>query len=128
MESVIERIKPKFSFYEMGKMTSQQKIFSQVCQKQGLPAPSAEYRFHPLRKWRVDYFFHNPINGIKIALEVEGGVWGNGRHVRPSGFLKDMEKYNALAENGILLVRVIPQHLCTVKNLLTIKKALKIEE
>lgn len=49
-----------------------------------------EFRFHPSRKWRFDV----AIPELKIALEVEGGVFVRGRHVRPTGFLKDMEKYN----------------------------------
>ena len=77
-------------------------------------------------RFRSDYFFCNPISGIRIALEVEGGVGGLGRHNRPSGFIKDMEKYNALALDGILLLRVLPMELVTVKTINLLKKALKI--
>jgi len=63
-----------------------------------------EHRFHPTRKWRID-FWHNS----GVAIEIEGGVWSGGRHTRGNGFVADMEKYNALAERGILLFRV-PGH------------------
>ena len=127
MEAILNRLNRKTNFETMGKITGAQKIFAQVCEKHGLPRPTQEFKFHPTRKWRIDYFFNNPLNGVKVALEVEGGVFGYGRHNRIGGYLKDLEKYNALAENGILLVRVIPQNLCTFKNLETLKNALKID-
>lgn len=49
-----------------------------------------------------------------VAVEIEGSVWTKGRHTRGSGFMADMEKYNALAEQGILLFR-IPAHQITLK-------------
>lgn len=64
-----------------------------------------EYRFDEKRKWRIDY----AIPQYKIAIEVEGGVWTNGRHTRASGFLRDIEKYNAMAVSGWILIRVTPQ-------------------
>jgi len=68
-----------------------------------------EYKFHAERKWRFDYV----ILSHKIAIEVEGGVWSNGRHTRGSGFVKDMEKYNEAARLGYRLIRVQPQELLT---------------
>ena len=62
----------------------------------GLPEPEHEYRFHPVRKWRFDFAWPEQ----KVAAEVEGGVWVNGRHNRGAGFIKDCEKYNAAAEEG----------------------------
>lgn len=82
------------------------------------PKLIAEYKFHPKRKWRVDYF----ANGV--AIEIEGAVWSFGRHTRPMGFLKDMEKYNTLSEFGILLFR-IPAHQITAKWLTPIIQTMK---
>lgn len=126
MEAILDRLNLRTNFEKMGKITGAQKIFSQVCQKNGLPKPTPEYRFHSKRVWRIDYYFTNPINGIRIALEVEGGIWNYGRHNRPSGFIKDMEKYNSLALEGILLLRVLPRELLTVKTFTLLKTALKI--
>lgn len=67
-----------------------------------LPAPESEYRFHPVRKWRFDYAWPDR----KIALEIEGGTWTGGRHVRPRGFERDCEKYNAAALLGWIVLRV----------------------
>jgi len=70
-----------------------------------------EHRFHPTRKWRVDWFHESG-----VAIEIEGSVWTQGRHTRGSGFLADIEKYNALAERGILLFRV-PANEITIQRL-----------
>ena len=87
------------------------RLFTETCLKAGLPNPIAEHKFHPARKWRIDYFFRR--GDVKVGLEVEGGVWSKGRHTRGAGFLKDMEKYNAFSEEGIYLVRTTPTNLFT---------------
>lgn len=55
-----------------------------------LPEPVREYRFHPVRKWRFDFAWPD----LRVAAEVEGGIYAGGRHTRGSGFEKDAEKYN----------------------------------
>ncbi|MDR3030125.1 MAG: endonuclease domain-containing protein [Acinetobacter sp.] len=60
-----------------------------------------EYKFHPKRKWRADFL----IVGKKILVEVEGGVWSNGRHTRGKGYIGDMEKYNAAVVMGYQVLR-----------------------
>lgn len=97
-------------------------LFTRLCEACGLPAPMPEYRFHPIRKWRIDYYFE--ANGRRVALEVEGGVWRGGRHTNPAGFLRDMEKYNALTAAGIMLLRVTPAELMNIETLNLIKKTL----
>lgn len=84
-------------------------LFIQVCRQMGLPEPLPEHKFHPGRKWRIDFYFEN--GDRKVALEVEGGVHTGGRHTRGAGFESDMEKYNALAVAGIFLYRVTPKNL-----------------
>ena len=77
-----------------------------------------EYRFHPARKWRFDY----AIPSIRMAIEVEGGVWTGGRHTSSRGFLGDMEKYNEAALAGWCLVRTTPDRLLTSETLELIKR------
>ena len=55
-----------------------------------------EYRFHPTRRWRFDCAWPDQL----VAVEMEGGVWTRGRHTRPVGYQKDIEKYNAAAIAG----------------------------
>ena len=57
----------------------------------GGPALEHEYQFHPERKWRFDY----AAPAVWIAIELNGGVWSEGRHVRGAGYLRDREKINA---------------------------------
>lgn len=77
-----------------------------------------EYRFHPERKWRFDY----AIPAIRLAIEVEGGVWTGGRHTSSKGFLGDMEKYNEAALLGWCLIRTTPDQLLTSKTIELIKR------
>jgi very-short-patch-repair endonuclease len=69
-----------------------------------IPEPVREYRFHPARRWRLDYAWPD----FRLAVEIEGGVWINGRHTRGRGFLGDLEKYNELAMAGWSLLRFTP--------------------
>ena len=60
-----------------------------------------EYKFHDTRKWRIDIF----IPDLKVAIELDGGVYTHGRHTRPKGFLADIEKYNKISILGLKLLR-----------------------
>jgi len=68
----------------------------------GLPEPLAEYRFHATRKWRFDFAYPD----LKLAIEIEGGIWRRGRHNRASGFVRDAEKYNEAAISGWRVLRI----------------------
>jgi very-short-patch-repair endonuclease len=69
--------------------------------------PVAEYRFAPPRRWRFDYAFPE----FKLAVEIEGGAWIQGRHTRGKGFLADLEKYNAATLLGWAILRYPPGSL-----------------
>ena len=79
-----------------------------------------EFKFHPTRKWRFDY----AIPSHRIALEVEGGVWTQGRHTRPQGFLGDVDKYNAAALLGWRVFRTTPSELYSRATIEMLKQAL----
>jgi hypothetical protein len=55
-----------------------------------------ELRFHPTRKWRFDVSFPE----IKLAVEIHGSVWRQGRHTRGGGFLKDRKKIREAIKLG----------------------------
>ena len=82
-------------------------IFASLLNGRSISLPTREFRFHPVRRWRFDYSW--PLH--KVALEIEGGVFSRGRHVRPMGFLADMEKYNAAAVLGWRVLRCTPDTL-----------------
>lgn len=81
---------------------------------------ASEYRFHDTRKWRVDFAFEHE----KLAIEVEGGGWINGRHNRGAGMEKDMEKYNALTLAGWRLLRFGGKAIKSGEALTTIERAI----
>jgi len=60
-----------------------------------------EFRFHKERQWKADYFLPD----LKLVIEIEGAIFQNGRHNRATGFLKDIEKYNAITLEGLKLLR-----------------------
>ncbi len=77
------------------------------CQHLSLPEPVAELRFHPKRKWRFDWAWPE----YKLAVEQDGAVHTQGRHTRGTGFIKDMEKLNAAASMGWLVLRYTPDQV-----------------
>jgi hypothetical protein len=83
-----------------------------------------EHRFHPTRKWRFDFAW--PI--AKVALEVEGGAFTRGRHVRPSGFIADCEKYSEAALLGWTVLRVVPRKDWVEPTVALVKRALGVAE
>ena len=77
-----------------------------------------EFKFHPTRKWRAD--FH--LKGKKILVEVEGGIWSNGRHTRGKGYLGDLEKYNAATMMGYQVIRFSTEQVKSGKAIEQIEK------
>jgi len=73
----------------------------------GLLAPERELRFAPPRQWRFDLAWPD----LRLALEVDGGIFVRGRHTRGLGQLADMEKFNRAALNGWRVLRVGRQHI-----------------
>jgi very-short-patch-repair endonuclease len=65
-----------------------------------------EVKFHPVRKWRFDYQIVSKIDKeFKLALEIDGGNWSNGRHNRGNGFEEDHIKFNQAACWGWKVLR-----------------------
>ena len=50
-------------------------------------------------------------NGIKIAVEYEGGTYTKGGHVRGFKYAKDCEKYNLAQLNGFYILRYTADYL-----------------
>jgi len=84
-------------------------LFSAVCRAAGLPEPVPELRFAAPRRWRFDWAWPE----LLIALEVQGGIFSGGRHVRGAALLKEMEKLNAAAIAGYRVLYVTPATLLT---------------
>jgi very-short-patch-repair endonuclease len=88
-------------------MSHLEEILEQHIKLSGLPAPAREFRFHPKRRWRFDFAW--PI--WKVAVEVDGGIYSRGRHVRGSGFERDAEKRNAAVLAGWRVLHFTPRQV-----------------
>jgi very-short-patch-repair endonuclease len=93
-----------------------------------LPAPAREHRFDAFRRWRFDFAWPTTElpgqPGRRLAVEVEGGRWGRGRHMRPMGFAGDCDKYNEAAMQGWLVLRFTDNQVRSGRALDLIKRAL----
>jgi len=98
LEKLIKIKEPK----EIKKESSLELLFlKQITDNDVLPLPDREYQFHPTRKWKIDFCWPR----LKLAVEIEGGLWRHGRHNTPLGYIKDMEKYNEITRMGYKLFR-----------------------
>ncbi len=93
----------------------------------GLPEPVPEHDFCNGRKWRFDFAWRTPLfEKGGVALEVQGGLFSGGAHVRGAALLKEMEKLNRAAALGWRVIFVTPDALCTHNTVSLIKECLAL--
>ena len=56
-----------------------------------------EYEFHPDRDWRFDFIIAKE---TMILVDIQGGIWSKGSHVRGGGYTNDIGKMNAATALG----------------------------
>lgn len=112
----------------------EREAFRDYCRGAGLPLPDPEARFHPKRKWRFDWAWPEQ----RIALEVEGGLFGTGEkcsacgqrsggaHGAIKGRKRDLEKYNEAAALGWRVLRCTPEDLYAPGTLELLQRALSV--
>jgi hypothetical protein len=66
----------------------------------GGPDLEKEYKFCPTRDWLADYRVGN------VLIELDGGVWTGGRHVRGGGYIEDCFKLNTAVMLGYRPIRI----------------------
>lgn len=66
-----------------------------------------QHKFHPTRRWRLDYYFP----AARLGIEIDGGIYAGGRHSRGQGMERDNEKLNAAALEGIVVMRFGPNQV-----------------
>ena len=66
-----------------------------------------EYKFIPNRRFRADFYLEK----YRLLIEIEGGMWSNGRHNRGSGYRADCDKYNLATLHGYKLIRFCTEHI-----------------
>ena len=58
--------------------------------------PVEQFQFHATRKWRFDFAWP----AVRLAVEIQGGGFVNGKHNRGATQAKDHEKMNAAQADG----------------------------
>lgn len=99
----------------------QTQIFLRLLAARRLPEPVPEHRFAAPRKWRIDWAWPDQ----KVALEIQGGIFSRGRHVRGGAMLKEWEKLNCGAGLGWRFLFCQPTELCHIRTIDEIEKAIK---
>lgn len=75
--------------------------------------PEQQFKFHPERKWRLDFAFPD----VHVGVEIDGGIFAAenggeaGKHARGAGRCADMEKRNAAGELGWVILNYGPPHI-----------------
>jgi very-short-patch-repair endonuclease len=116
-------------FKKMSHVHLEYQIGLQTWKILGIPEPVHNHRFHPVRRWKIDYAWPDQ----KLAVEIEGGhrsrpvvchhcntqvmqrskagkmvpVKIGGAHTS-TRYTGDLEKYNTLAMMGWVLLRYLP--------------------
>lgn len=88
----------------------------------GGPPLEREYRFHDKRRWRADFAQVE----ARVLIEVEGGIWVNGRHNRAAGFNADLEKYLEAGLLGWRVFRLGPDQI-TIENVALLERQVRGE-
>ncbi len=114
-------LRPRQVFRDPKPPSRLEMAFLALWRASGGPELEKEFRFHPTRKWRAD-FAHLP---SRTLIEIEGGIYVNGRHNRGAGFAADLEKYFEAALAGWRVVRLGPNELSLelIQRLITLVSA-----
>lgn len=95
---------------------NQQIVTAYFCEF-GIPAPIFEFVHIPSRRFRLDLCWPDK----KIGIEVQGGIWVQGKHGRGSGIRKDMDKRNLQILSGWRVFEVEPRELLSQKTIDMVK-------
>ena len=87
----------------------------------GLPH-EREHHFHDTRKWRFDIAFP----AVKLAIEIDGGLFVDGGHSRGRARINDMERDIAANLLGWLVVRMPPEWIRPGTALANIERLVKV--
>lgn len=97
--------------------------FPEFCLRMVLPKPVTEFKFHPDRRWRMDHAWPEH----RVYLEIQGGIFTNGRHSRGAAMIKEWEKVNTASAMGWRILYCQPSALMTGAMAETIRTALNYQ-
>lgn len=101
-------------------MTYDIQIVLAFFKQEGLPYCVPEFTFCDGRRWRFDFAFPDD----RVAVEVQGGIFIQGRHSRGAALLKEWEKLNHAAMLGWRVMYCQPKDICTMDMVRQIKTAI----
>ena len=107
-----------------GKRTALEDKLAGQLDARGLGGYQREYVFAPPRRFRFDFCWPD----LALGVEVEGGTWSGGRHVRGAGYAKDLEKYNLAAAQGWTVLRFTGEMVKSGSAVQDIARALQFYE
>lgn len=95
---------------EMAREQRERHVLALLAQLQALGIAGQferEYRFHPQRLYRFDLYH----GGARLGVELHGGIFTGGRHVRGVGFAADRQRMNSAVELGYRVLEYTPGDL-----------------
>jgi very-short-patch-repair endonuclease len=108
------RLKPKYAKRGGVKHPRQEVTLLETHLREiGIRGFEREYRFYLPRDWRFDFAI--PLR--RVAIEIEGGIWTQGRHTRGEGFQRDLDKYNQATAMGWRIFRFSVEDVLTGKEI-----------
>src|ERR1700677_1074042 len=105
--------------------------FLSACETLPIGRPVPEFRFSPRRLWKFDFAWQLQ----RIALEVEGGMFGTGKpcplcgrrgvagHSSIERIKTDKDKYNAANLAGWMVLRCFPEDIASGAALTLLERA-----
>jgi very-short-patch-repair endonuclease len=75
-----------------------EELFERQISRYNLPQPVREFRFHG---WFFDFAYPT----LRIAIEIDGGTYIGGAHVRGKGYERDCKKNNKAQIEGWIVLR-----------------------
>lgn len=98
-----------------------ERAFLTLCKQEGLPTPETEVRFAPPRRWRADFLWGKQM----LIVEVHGGTWNRGGHVRGKQFASDCDKANEAQLLGYTYLTFTTDHVYDGRATATVRRALE---
>jgi len=92
-------------------------LFERQVHEHGMPEPIREFYF---KGWRFDFAWPT----LKIAVEIDGGTYIGGAHVRGKGYERDCKKNNAAQCEGWVVLRADRNMVGTYEFACVVKRVL----
>lgn len=83
-------------------------------------------QYRPFDDKAYAFDFAWPDRETPVLVEVQGGIWSGGAHVRPQGVLRDMDKLNRAAVRGWCVLQVSADDIKSGKAVALIREGLAL--